>query len=179
MLPPFGHIGGVRGPNGSTLDTVVARLDTVVARLDTVVADTAALNTRLTTLVAAMRVLVGEVPTAPAGADNLLVYLRNVLGSPTTNDTLQMRRLLEGIRNNVLFMLQELLAAGFDSSEQFNPAREMIVNLATLSQPDGPFALLIPALSQVVGDVNSAPEGSTIKDLLSSMDTNLLGLREC
>lgn len=150
VLPP-NRIGGVRGPGGATLDDVVAALTSMDDKLTTIA--NAQSNT-LEQLIFIRDYLVQTIQLAEVNPEEyfgVATFLKN------------MNNVLNGVGASVQGLEGWALA----------PAQPATPRSWAYGQQ------ALEAISLVLGNVNAAPVGSTLKDLARSSDTNLLALLEC
>lgn len=178
MLPPFGHIGGVRGPNGTTLTDLQTLLTTIDGRLATLNQNVEGMTASLQQIAGDLRFLSGDPAQNPLTRPSLVDYLFRVLGSVPVAAAQAIRPSAYNVSARADFIVQLLAGSGFTNDGGGELITALLALTAALTS-SGAIGGTLPDIRDVLGDISASPEGSSIKDLLRSMDTNLLGLRDC
>lgn len=176
-LPP-GLSGGIRGPLGSSLTDVVNELGGIQGIADASLEQLVTLNGTATRIADALERLTGVGP-APADWPGLPEYALARL-APMTDPLISPVSLL-GQLNSVRVLVNALVRALFGTQvpaedDRFGTALSLLADLLASSVATGNNAA---DLALVAGGIGDAPVGSTLKDLLRSIDVNQARAADC
>lgn len=179
VLPP-NRIGGTRGPNGSTLDDVVAAIQETNIALGELGVQISSQNAFLNSLANDVQRLVGPAENLPS----------NWLGFPAALGTPPVNAQSETFWQMVIgiaFAVNDIQSSANGSEASLTAILDAIglrgqqpvgANVNILQQMD--YARQrVDALYLVAGQLTDAPTGSTLKDLLRSIDVNQLRAADC
>jgi hypothetical protein len=177
VLPP-NRLGAIRGPNGATLDDVVARLDATNNALEVLTMELQGAGGNLSLIRQRLDTLVST-GSAPASWPGLPAYLHAVVGTTGQASELQANILtLLGLDAGSGALLAQVLTGSPTS-----PGTGVLFELLTaVNAVRGGGALGLADMADILaalGAITHPPNGSNLKDLLRSMDANLLELRDC
>ena len=173
------RIGGVRGPNGATLETVVQVLSQIRDRLDQ--SDIRLTNIEAHTLQTAndLRRLVGE-GAFPSSFTNL----PSNLGSASQFRTF----LAQYLQSAFGYSITQIPGQSFSSqlnaiqnalASQTNPSTNAISRLLQLEAISGQQVGLLVRIADALKQQGELPADSSIFRLLASIDTNVAQIEEC
>jgi hypothetical protein len=179
VLPP-NRIGASRGPNGSTLDDVVAAINglSVVVGEQTIILES--MRNFLDSVANDVQTLTGT-PSVDLGWQGLPHFLRTYVYEPfdefDTSRTLAFNTYFsrEGIQRLVRYLGGN--TASSDAVTRTGGLIEMLGGTNTSNNAREVSFLL--AIASVLGELEADPVGSSIKDLLRSIDVNALRSADC
>lgn len=174
-LPP-NRIGGVRGPNGATLDDVVALLGTQAIALDALASAVGQSNQFLEQLVSDLSRLTGS-GALPSLWDGLPQYLTRVLGSEAAAIDEEQNLFALGLfqRQAALNMLLGLFGTTAPTALARLGWLLEVRNALIEGQGENVYSRVSEtasytlALLDSLGNFNDAPDGRTIKNLLDNL----------
>lgn len=170
--------GGIRGPDNRTLTDLHNLIALTNTELAALVLQVQGLAGSIGQLAADVRYLAGEPENRPADVVGLPHLLRRTIGPPLPNDTNVLINRLFSISTSAAAISSMLNFAGFSQvagGNAFNAIKAIADHGNKLSTIDSNAA----ALALVLGTIAADPNGSTIKDLLRSIDTNMLRAANC
>lgn len=170
--------GGIRGPDSRNLTDLYNQQVLVTDALAALAVQVGSMATSIAQLAGDVRRLAGDGTTDPIGWPGLSSYLRSMLGAIPATDNDAIGRVVPHLTTQRIALYNLLVGSGFSPDEDgpiFYAAQSTIAGYTVLQQVRD----AAQALSAVTGDLAALPVGSTIKDLIRSIDANALALAEC
>lgn len=165
MTNPPNRIGGARGPGGTTNDDILAAINTTNILMGELGVQISSLTAFLDSIAGDMRYFVGD----PANRSQFWNGISGTLGANNEgpNGSIWASLFFLGfVLNDIDGKLQQIAGASNLTNGKLDLIR---------GTPAGDLGMI----AQVLGDIEGAPLGSTIKDLLRSIDVNQARAADC
>lgn len=178
MVFPPGLDSGIRGPDGRSLTDVYNRVTDVRDSVEAAIVELVTVNTNLARVATAVERLSGVGTALPASWVGLPGYLNGIVGPSAAQNG------PNSLFSNVSALRAELsrvgsILVGGDSPSGQNRMLQLVELLTAVEAEAATSADAAAALALVVGSITDDPTGSTLKDLLRSLDVTAAAIQEC